>query len=193
MLIQLVTVLCINIIIVATLINGARVEVTLVASSFINRPDGVLYNGLAYNNSIPGPEIHLRQGDTLILRVINHLPNNATTSLHLHGILQQNNNGNDGVPEVTQCGIPNGHDFIYETIIDQDSGTFWYHSHSSYQRGEGLYGALIVHPSSKEIASIAHVSPSIPLSTPQITNDAFDINYRSMLCLSPIGGMFHSI
>lgn len=52
----------------------------------------------------------------------------------------------DGAIGVTQCGIQPGHSFWYNfTISETQSGTFWYHAHSTVQRADGLYGGLIVH------------------------------------------------
>lgn len=52
----------------------------------------------------------------------------------------------DGAVGFTQCAIPAGHDFIYDfTIGNNEHGTFWWHSHTSLQRGDGLYGGLIIH------------------------------------------------
>lgn len=52
----------------------------------------------------------------------------------------------DGTVGFTQCPIRPGHEFIYNfTIGDDEHGTFWWHSHFEAQRGDGLYGGLIVH------------------------------------------------
>lgn len=52
----------------------------------------------------------------------------------------------DGAIGVTQCGIQPGQSFWYNfTIPSSQSGTFWYHAHSTVQRTDGLFGGLIVH------------------------------------------------
>ena len=52
----------------------------------------------------------------------------------------------DGAIGVTQCGIQPGQSFWYNfTVSESQSGTFWYHAHSTVQRADGLYGSLIVH------------------------------------------------
>lgn len=57
----------------------------------------------------------------------------------------------DGAPGVTQHDISPGDTFTYNITIPLDqSGTFWYHSHSGTTRADGLYGGFIVHaPASK--------------------------------------------
>jgi FtsP/CotA-like multicopper oxidase with cupredoxin domain len=95
----------------------------------------------AFNGSVPGPELRLRQGDRLRIEVENALA--ADTTVHWHGIRLPN--AMDGVPGVTQKPIGEGERFVYEFELP-DAGTFWYHPHlgSPEQVARGLYGALIV-------------------------------------------------
>ena len=95
----------------------------------------------AYNGSIPGPTLRVRQGDTLRVRVANDLPEGTT--VHWHGLRLPN--AMDGVPMVTQDPIAAGGTFDYEFACP-DAGTFWYHPHqrSHVQVALGLSGVLIV-------------------------------------------------
>ncbi|MGH8064629.1 MAG: multicopper oxidase domain-containing protein, partial [Candidatus Entotheonellia bacterium] len=95
----------------------------------------------AYNGSVPGPEIRLRQGQRLRVVVENGL--GEETTVHWHGLRVPN--AMDGVPHLTQKPIAPGESFIYEFDVP-DAGTYWYHPHqrSSEQVGRGLYGPLIV-------------------------------------------------
>ena len=94
-----------------------------------------------YNQSSPGPEIRVKQGERLNVTLANSLEN--PTSIHWHGIRIEN--GMDGVPDLTQKKVMPGERFDY-SFVTPDAGTYWYHSHvsSSEQVGRGLYGALIV-------------------------------------------------
>lgn len=52
----------------------------------------------------------------------------------------------DGAVGFTQNATPPNSSFVYTYKIDEEqSGTFWYHSHSREQMGDGLWGGLIVH------------------------------------------------
>ncbi|MFC1523260.1 multicopper oxidase domain-containing protein [Thermodesulfobacteriota bacterium] len=51
----------------------------------------------------------------------------------------------DGVPYVTFPPIAPDATFIYEFPIRQ-SGTYWYHSHTSLQEQRGLYGSIVIAP-----------------------------------------------
>jgi FtsP/CotA-like multicopper oxidase with cupredoxin domain len=95
----------------------------------------------AYDGTVPGPELRLRQGERLRVVVENALP--QETTVHWHGIRLLN--AMDGVPHLTQRPIPPGARFTYEFDLP-DAGTFWYHPHhrSAEQVGRGLAGALIV-------------------------------------------------
>jgi FtsP/CotA-like multicopper oxidase with cupredoxin domain len=95
----------------------------------------------AYNGTIPGPEIRIRQGDRLRITVENGLA--VDTTVHCHGIRLPN--AMDGVPHLTQEPITPGETFVYEFDVP-DAGTYWYHPHlrSAEQVGRGLSGALIV-------------------------------------------------
>jgi CopA family copper-resistance protein len=93
------------------------------------------------NGSIPGPILRWREGDTVTLRVTNRLA--EETSIHWHGILPPYQM--DGVPGISFKGIAPGETFTYRFKVQQ-SGTYWYHSHSGMQEQTGVYGAIIVDP-----------------------------------------------
>jgi FtsP/CotA-like multicopper oxidase with cupredoxin domain len=95
----------------------------------------------AYDDTVPGPVLRLRQGEPVRIVVENRL--DEDTTVHWHGIRLPN--AMDGVPGLTQPPIKPGESFVYE-FTPPDAGTFWYHPHadSLQQLGRGLAGALIV-------------------------------------------------
>ena len=95
------------------------------------------------NGSIPGPTLRWREGDTVTLRVTNHLK--VDTSIHWHGILLPYQM--DGVPGISFRGIAPGETFTY-TFKVQQTGTYWYHSHSGMQEQTGMYGAIVIESAS---------------------------------------------
>jgi CopA family copper-resistance protein len=97
------------------------------------------------NGSIPAPTLRWREGDTVTLRVTNRLA--EETSIHWHGMLPPYQM--DGVPGISFKGIAPGETFTYRFKVQQ-SGTYWYHSHSGMQEQTGLYGAIIVDPASAD-------------------------------------------
>jgi len=97
----------------------------------------------AYNGTVPGPELRVRQGDRVKVILINHLP--VATSIHWHGINVPN--AMDGVAGITQDAVAPGGRFVYEFIANEP-GTYWYHSHQDTmnQIPRGLFGSLVVEP-----------------------------------------------
>lgn len=98
------------------------------------------------NGSLPAPTLRFREGDEVTIRVTNKL--SVPTSLHWHGIILPFEM--DGVPGISFHGIQPGETFTYRFKLEQ-SGTYWYHSHSGYQEMTGMYGALIIEPRDGEI------------------------------------------
>jgi CopA family copper-resistance protein len=95
------------------------------------------------NGSLPAPTLRFKEGDTVTLRVTNHLK--ETSSIHWHGLILPSEM--DGVPNISNNfnGIAPGETFVYRFKLVQ-SGTYWYHSHSGFQEQTGLYGSIIVDP-----------------------------------------------
>ena len=93
----------------------------------------------AINGGIPGPELRLREGQTVTLRVRNDLA--APSSIHWHGLLVPADM--DGVPGLSFDGIAPGTSYEYKFKLRQ-SGTYWYHSHSGFQEQTGVYGPIVI-------------------------------------------------
>ena len=94
---------------------------------------------VAVNGQVPAPLLRMRQGDTVTIRVTNKL--REQTSIHWHGLIVPADM--DGVPGLSFDGIAPGSTFTYRYKVNQ-SGTYWYHSHSRFQEQIGLYGPLVV-------------------------------------------------
>jgi FtsP/CotA-like multicopper oxidase with cupredoxin domain len=97
--------------------------------------------------TVPGPEIRLRAGDTMRVRLENELPQGTT--VHWHGLAPPN--GMDGVPGITQDPVASGAGFTYE-FQTPIAGSFMYHAHVGMQLDRGLYGPLIVEPRIEELS-----------------------------------------
>jgi CopA family copper-resistance protein len=90
---------------------------------------------------LPAPTLRWQEGETVTIRVTNRL--NVDTSIHWHGLILPFDM--DGIPGVSFDGIKPGETFTYSFTLEQ-SGTYWYHSHSGMQEQQGMYGAIIIDP-----------------------------------------------
>ncbi|GAA0185460.1 oxidase [Lithospermum erythrorhizon] len=97
----------------------------------------------AVNGSLPGPTLRVREGDTVIVHVLNKSPYEIT--IHWHGVHQFANSWADGPDYVTQCPIHTGNNYTYIFNVTRQEGTLWWHAHISYLRAT-VYGALIIRP-----------------------------------------------
>lgn len=102
---------------------------------------GRVRTGTLINGSLPAPLLRWREGDEITLRVTNRLAD--TSSIHWHGILLPFQM--DGVPGLSFNGIQPGKTFTYQFKVQQ-TGTYWYHSHSRFQEQTGVYGAIVIEP-----------------------------------------------
>ncbi|KAI9230950.1 MAG: Cupredoxin, partial [Piptocephalis tieghemiana] len=111
-------------------------------SQFPAAPDGYTREIYGVNGQYPGPPIILNKGDRASIRVKNNIE--FPTSIHAHGMHQRGTPWYDGVTGTTQCPIPSNDTFTYEIDTAYQSGTTWYHSHTSAQYVDGIVGPLII-------------------------------------------------
>ena len=97
----------------------------------------------AYNGQVPGPQIRVREGDRVRVKLVNKLA--ESTAIHFHGLELPNDQ--DGVPFITQPPVKPGESYTYEFTVP-NAGSHMYHSHhnAAIQVGLGLLGAFVVEP-----------------------------------------------
>jgi FtsP/CotA-like multicopper oxidase with cupredoxin domain len=107
---------------------------------------------LAYNGSIPGPTLKVRQGSEIQVDVVND--GDLEQTVHWHGLRLDNRS--DGTHE-TQAPIPVGGRFSCRVTFP-DPGVYWYHPHirEDYAQEMGLYGNVIVEPADPDYWGPAH-------------------------------------
>jgi FtsP/CotA-like multicopper oxidase with cupredoxin domain len=101
---------------------------------------------LAYNGSIPGPTLKVREGCEVDVDIVND--GDHDTTVHWHGLRLENRY--DGTHE-TQTLIPVGGRFTARVAFP-DPGVYWYHPHVREDYGQelGLYGNVLVDPADPE-------------------------------------------
>ncbi|KAK5770285.1 hypothetical protein PVK06_046435 [Gossypium arboreum] len=90
---------------------------------------------VSVNGQFPRPRIVAREGDQLLIKVVNHVPNNV--SIHCFKA--------DGPAYVTQCPIQTGQSYVHNFTIIGQRGTLFRHAHISWLRAT-LYGPIIILP-----------------------------------------------
>jgi FtsP/CotA-like multicopper oxidase with cupredoxin domain len=124
--------------------NTVEVELTASTARLPLLP-GKNTDAYAYNGRIPGPTLELREGDHVIVRFRNELP--ESTTVHWHGLhLPFDADGSPFHP------VGPGEEYQYRfTVRPGAAGTYWYHPHPHHHTGwqvaKGLYGAVIVRAS----------------------------------------------
>ncbi|PKH66367.1 copper oxidase [Flavobacterium sp. ALD4] len=116
-------------------------EYTLTINEEVVNKAGVAVKGMTVNGSIPGPVLEFTEGEYAIIHVKNEMK--EETSIHWHGLILPN--FYDGVPYLNTPPIKPGQTLNYEFPINQ-SGTYWYHSHTMLQEQSGVYGSIVIHP-----------------------------------------------
>ncbi|XP_022852902.1 laccase-17-like [Olea europaea var. sylvestris] len=95
------------------------------------------------NGQLPGPTIIAREGDRVIVNVVNHVQYNV--SIHWHGIRQLRSGWADGPAYITQCPIQTGQSYVYNFTVTGQRGTLFWHAHISWLRVT-VHGAIVILP-----------------------------------------------
>jgi FtsP/CotA-like multicopper oxidase with cupredoxin domain len=142
---------------VVELDDGDRFELTI--APVAKRLGDATVRMLAYNGSIPGPTLKVREGSEVIVDVENRGDMEAT--VHWHGLRLENRY--DGTHETQR---PIGHGERYSARVTfPDPGVYWYHPHirEDYGQEMGLYGNVIVEPADHDYWPPAHREVAITL------------------------------
>ena len=107
---------------------------------------------LAYNGSIPGPTLKVKEGSEITVDIENR--GDIETTVHWHGLRLDNRY--DGTHE-TQPPIGIGERFSARVTFP-DPGVYWYHPHirEDYGQEMGLYGNVLVDPAEPDYWPPAH-------------------------------------
>lgn len=123
-----------------------RVFNMTIEDTTITLVDKQTFHTFAFNGQVPGPLIHVAEGDDVEVNVENQttLPH----TIHWHGLLQRGTWQSDGVPDTTQKAIQPGDTYTYRFKADP-AGTYWYHCHvnvNEHVAMRGMWGPFIVDP-----------------------------------------------
>ncbi len=145
-----------------TLKDGERFELRI--GPVVKRIGDAAVRMLAYNGSIPGPTLFVRQGSKVVIHAVNDGDMEGT--VHWHGL--RLDNASDGT-HLTQPPIPVGGSFTCQLEFP-DPGVYWYHPHIREDHGQemGLYGTIVVAPADSDYWPRADREISVTLDDVQI-------------------------
>jgi FtsP/CotA-like multicopper oxidase with cupredoxin domain len=114
---------------------------------------------LAYNGSIPGPTLKVREGSEVVVDIENDGDLEAT--VHWHGLRLENRY--DGTHHTQR---PMGPGEAYRAHVTfPDPGVYWFHPHirEDYGQDMGLYGNVIVEPANPDYWPPVHREVALTL------------------------------
>lgn len=136
-----------------------------------------------YNGIVPGPTIHVNNGDKVKVILKNELP--ESTSIHWHGIIAPNDQ--DGVPSVTQPPVKPGESYTYQfTAVGPAVGMYHAHQNSQKQVPMGLEGAFLI--GQVPLPAGVKVAQEIPMILNDYGPMSFTINGKQFPATTPIVG-----
>src|SRR3954454_6466828 len=118
----------------------------------VKRIAGLDLRMLAYNGSIPGTTLRVKQGSEIEVNIVND--GDHETTVHWHGLRLENRY--DGTHE-TQPLIPVGGSYTARVSFP-DPGAYWFHPHVREDYGQelGLYANVIVEPTAEDYFPPVH-------------------------------------
>ncbi len=120
----------------------ALVKVNLETTEVVSTlADGVEYRYWTFNDTVPGPIIRVRDGDTVELTLANNADSRAAHSIDLHAV-----NGPGGGAAVTQVSPGKSKTFTFRAL---NPGVYVYHCATPVipqHIANGMYGLIIVEP-----------------------------------------------
>ncbi|MGH2896912.1 MAG: multicopper oxidase domain-containing protein [Solirubrobacteraceae bacterium] len=131
----------------------------LTIAPVVSRVGDATLRMLAYNGSIPGPTLKVREGCELVVDIENRGDLEAT--VHWHGLRLENRY--DGTHQ-TQQPMATGERFSAH-IAFPDPGVYWYHPHirEDYGQEMGLYGNVLVEPADPDYWPPVHREVALTL------------------------------
>ena len=110
-----------------------------------------------YNGEYAGPVLRVHPGDTMKIRLINHL--SRPTNLHFHGIDTSPRDNSDNIHILVQPGET--FDYLVKIPAYQPPGLYWFHDHTHGIAEKnvmgGLTGTVIVEGFAEQFPALTHI------------------------------------
>ncbi|MGH8184734.1 MAG: multicopper oxidase domain-containing protein [Rhodanobacteraceae bacterium] len=165
--------------------NSASVEVD-VTDATVSIAAGVEYQAWTFGDEVPGPVIHVRQGQTVNVTFVNH--GTMDHSLDFHAAITP--------PSLHYVELKPGQKLTY-SFVAEVPGAFLYHCGTPpaiLHVANGMYGAIIVDPDTPlPPAAESYVLVQSEWYTQQISGNLMGPNFEKMMAEQPDEVVFNGI
>ncbi|MGH8819769.1 MAG: multicopper oxidase domain-containing protein, partial [Rhodoferax sp.] len=166
---------------------GPSVDVTVESTDkTISIANGVEYQAWTFGDEVPGPVIHVRQGQTVNVTFVNH--GTMEHSVDFHAAITP--------PSLHYVEIKPGEKLTF-SFIANTPGAFLYHCGTPpvlLHLGNGMYGAIIVDPATPlPPAAESYVIVQSEWYTQQISGKLMGPSYEKMLAERPDEVVFNGV
>jgi nitrite reductase (NO-forming) len=166
---------------------GPSVDVKIESTDkTVSIANGVEYQAWTFGDMVPGPVIHVRQGQTVNVTYVNR--GTMHHSLDFHSAITP--------PSLHYVDLQPGEKITY-SFVAETAGAFVYHCGTPpvlLHMGNGMYGAIIVEPATPlPPAAESYVIVQSEWYTQQISGNLMGPNYEKMLAERPDEVVFNGV
>lgn len=158
--------------------QGSTVDVKLVAQeTLVSVAPGVAYRAWTFNGSVPGPVIHVRQGQTVNFTLVNNT--GMAHSIDFHAAETPWN--------VNYQAVAAGKSFTFSWKANYP-GVFMYHCGTPpviEHLANGMYGAIIVDPPSGWSPAREYVLVQSEFYTRKMSDGSYGFDYNKAMAMQP--------
>ena len=167
--------------------NGTDVNINLVATdATVEIANGVKYSAWTFNNTVPGPILHVREGQTVHVKFVNH--GMMQHSIDFHAAMV--------APNVDYRSINPGEQLEF-SFVAKTPGVFIYHCSTApvlQHIANGMYGAIVVDPLKPlPPADVSYVLVEAEWYTQQVEGRLMAGDYNKMAAATPDEVVFNGI
>jgi len=167
--------------------NGNTAAVTMTASdATIQIASGVQYQAWTFGGTVPGPVLHVRQGPTLNVTLVNNGTMQHSIDFHAAQV----------APNVAYRSINPGQKLEF-SFVATTPGAFIYHCGTPpvlQHIGNGMYGAIIVDPAQPlPAADVSYVLVQSEWYTQQVSGTQMAGDYNKMMNVTPDEVVFNGV
>ncbi len=167
--------------------TGNSVSVTITASeATVDIASGVQYQAWTFGGTVPGPILHVRQGQTVNVTFVNHGSMEHSIDIHAAEV----------APDVNYRPVKPGASLQF-SFVANTPGAFIYHCGTPpgiLHMGNGMYGMIVVDPAQGlPPADVSYVLEQSEWYTQQVQGTLMAGSYAKMMAATPDEVVFNGV